>query len=366
MRTKVLLLFAIFALVLCKPKVYVIYTGGTIGMKKTSKGYEPAAGYLSSVVKALPNFHTDDMPDFTIVEYNPLLDSSNMSPADWLKVANDVYAHYNEYDGFVVIHGTDTMAYTASALSFLLQNTNKMIVVTGSQIPLVESVNDGVFNLAGAIKLAGTLSIPEVCVYFDHKLFRGNRVSKLSAWSLNGFDSGDFPPLATYGVTVAVESDHVLPKTKSPLTRPTAPSDDVVMLHLYPGITGATVRAMTKGAKGLVMLAFGTGNGPDANTDFLAALKEAHDAGCVIVDVTQCHQGIVNMGEYATGNAFLAVGAVSGYDLTPEAAYTKLSWLIGRGMSQKDIEWWMANDIRGEMSLPANDIHHEIVYVRDI
>jgi L-asparaginase len=358
------LLLAIAAVAAAKPTVLMLYTGGTIGMVPTDDGYAPKTGYLQSVMDSIANFQNADVPAYEVLEYDPLIDSSNMHPANWELIANDIYRFYDSYDGFVVIHGTDTLAYTASALSFLLDGlTNKTVVVTGAQIPVAESYNDGIFNLMGALMFAGRFSIPEVTVFFNHALYRGNRVQKLSAWDLAAFDSGNLPPLANLGVTFDV-NDALIRAPGRQLLRPTPVSDAVVELHLFPGIEGDWVRAQLSAdlrVRGCVILAFGTGNGPADDEDFMSALRDASNRGVVLVDVTQTHQGIVNLSEYAA--SLKAAGAVSAFDMTPEAAFTKLAWLLGNPMfSVDDVRRLMATDLRGELTPPTDSafLKHEL------
>lgn len=335
-----------------RPRVLCLYTGGTIGMNKTSSGYVPVPGFLESLMDAMPCFKAPEVPEFHILEYNPLLDSSNMMPANWLLVAADIERYYDEYDGFVVIHGTDTLSYTASALSFLLENVNKTVVVTGSQIPMVESFSDGTNNLLGAIMLAGTAGIPEVCVFFAELLLRGNRVQKFSAWDLAAFDAGDYPLLGKWGGSMTIYRDHVLPAPVEPFRMWHGVSADVVMLHIFPGITGDyTRKVLAAPARGCILLAYGTGNGPDMNQGFLDALREASQRGVVLIDTTQCHQGTVLLSHYATGSALAAAGCISADDITPEAAFTKLSWLLNRTeLSTDDVKRLVQLNMRGELS----------------
>ncbi|HYI13571.1 MAG TPA: asparaginase domain-containing protein, partial [Thermoanaerobaculia bacterium] len=192
-----------------RKRVYIIYTGGTIGMKRTRSGYVPASGYLQSQMSQMPELRHESMPSYTIEEYDPLLDSSNMTPAEWVKIARDVESNYDRYDGFVVLHGTDTMAYTASAVPFLLAGVRKPVIITGSQIPLCEIRNDARENLITSLMLAANYAIPEVCLYFGGKLLRGCRSTKVSADGFAAFDSPNFPPLGTVGIDIEVNWDLV-------------------------------------------------------------------------------------------------------------------------------------------------------------
>ncbi|GKT13508.1 L-asparaginase [Aduncisulcus paluster] len=330
--------------------IYIAYTGGTIGMKKTDDGYVPEPGYLEEVMSNIPNFSADDMPSYTINEYDPLLDSSQMNPSNWMQIAYDIFNVYHDYDGFVVIHGTDTMAFTASALSFLLENLDKPVVVTGSQIPLAETFNDGVFNLLGAIQLAADYSIPEVMLYFDHHAMRGNRTQKLSAWDLDAFESGFFPNLVTQCVTTLVRDDLILdPPTGTFAVTADVSDINVVLIHLYPGISGDFVeRALDDSTiEGAVILAYGTGNGPVGDDDFMSALTDANNRGVVLVDATQTHQGLVNLDEY--GASLKDAGCVSAKDMTAEAALAKLIYLLAKGYSIDYVKDMIPQNMIGEL-----------------
>ncbi|GIQ87005.1 L-asparaginase, type I [Kipferlia bialata] len=342
------------------PHVHVIYTGGTIGMKKDENGeYVPCPGYLEEMTEELMFFHEPGMPTFDITEYDPLLDSSNMTPDNWLMIAQDIESNYDDYDGFVVVHGTDTMAYTASALSFLLENLNKTVVVTGSQIPLSEMYNDGVFNLVGSIYVAGWYQIPEVGLWFNSKMYRGNRAQKYSAWSLEAFDTATIDPLVSWGETVMVWDHNILPYTNNALTVPTSISHDVTFMHMYPGITGAHVEAIIgegTGIKAVVVLAYGTGNGPSDNTSFLNALSSANDRGVVIAIATQTHQGNVDLGTYETGGAMARVGGVGAFSMTPECCLTKLAYLMANHTSE-EAKTLFQTVLRGEYYANIDSTH---------
>lgn len=338
-----------------RPHVLCLYVGGTIGMTKDETGeYVPTPGYLEEVVASLPYFSADDVPLFTIREYDVLLDSSNMRPEDWLLIARDIADAYDNYTGFVVIHGTDTLSYTASALSFLLPNLSKPVILTGSQIPLAETYNDGVFNLLGSILLAGWYDIPEVGLFFAGKLYRGNRAQKYSSWQLNAFDSGAYPPLAIMGVSVFVNTEKI--RRADSDQKPTvqdAVSSAVGIVHIYPGVSGNDLLAAAVGKKGLVLLAFGSGNGPSSDPEFIAALETLHARGLVIVDATQTFWGMVDLGLYETGGAMRRASVISAYTMTPEAAYTKLSILLGQDLDQSGVETLFQSNLAGELDIPT-------------
>lgn len=335
-----------------RKRVYIVYTGGTIGMKRTRSGYRPEPGYLQAQMAQMPELRHESMPAYTIHEYDPLLDSSNMTPAEWVKIARDVELNYDRYDGFVVLHGTDTMAYTASAVPFLLGGLRKPVIITGSQIPLCEIRNDARENLITSLMLASSYAIPEVCLYFGGKLLRGCRSTKVSADGFAAFDSPNFPPLGSIGIGIDVNWDLVrtargpkkirVPELRRPI---------VSALRLFPGISPELVRNVLRPPlQGLVLEAYGVGNGPDQDRAFIDALTDAVQRGVVIVDCTQCLEGTVDLHEYAAGSALARAGVISGFDMTAEAALAKLYYLLGRGYAPERVKREMQTDLRGEIT----------------
>src|SRR5438270_9537435 len=283
-----------------RKRVYIAYTGGTIGMKRTRDGYVPASGYLQEQMEAMPELKHPSMPRFDIHEYAPLLDSSNMTPREWVAIARDIGDHYDNYDGFVVLHGTDTMAYTTSALPFMLHGLGKPVIVTGSQIPLCEVRNDGRENLITSLLIAANYDIPEVCLYFGGRLLRGCRAVKVSADGFAAFASPNIPPIGTAGIDIEINWPLVR-KSKGRLRLHEFATPVVVSaLRLFPGISPDLVRNVLRPPlRGLVLETYGVGNGPDHDADFTAALTEATDRGVVIVDCTQCLEGTVDPCDYA-------------------------------------------------------------------
>jgi L-asparaginase len=294
------------------------------------------------------------IPGFTIHEYDPLLDSSNMTPRQWVTIARDIAANYHRYDGFVVLHGTDTMAYTASALPFMLRGLAKPVIVSGSQIPLCEVRNDARENLITSLLLAANYAIPEVCLYFGGRLLRGCRAVKVSADGFEAFASPNVPALGAAGIDIEINWDLVRRPERRQRLRVEEFDPGVVVsaLRLFPGISPDLVRNVLRPPlQGLVLEAYGVGNGPDHDRPFLDALREATRRGMVIVDCTQCLEGAVNLEEYAAGAALASAGIISGYDMTAEAALTKLYYLFSRGYAPARVKREMQRDLRGEMSV---------------
>ena len=333
-----------------RKKIYIAYTGGTIGMKQSSRGYVPVAGYLTETVKNNAEFTREEMPLFDIHEYCPLIDSSDMSPHHWQIIADDIKSKYDQYDGFVVLHGTDTMAYTASALSFMFENLTKPVIVTGSQIPLSQLRSDGQVNLLNAMYLAANYPIAEVSLFFNNQLFRGNRATKAHADGFNAFASPNLSPLAQSGINIQLIEGKLSPYVEQALQVTSVQSQKIAILYLYPGISAEIVKnVITEDIKGLILLSFGVGNAPQ-QPEFLELLKNATENGTVIVNLTQCIQGQVNMGGYATGNALLNCGVLSGYDMTLEACLTKLHYLFSQNLELETVRHLMQDNLRGELT----------------
>jgi len=334
-----------------KKKIHIIYTGGTIGMKKLPEGYAPVAGHLSQELKKIEELYSEQVPDFTLREFAPLLDSANMNPSHWQEIADEIGAKHEEYDGFVVLHGTDTMAYTASALAFMLEGLQKTVIVTGSQIPLGEIRSDGRTNLLNSLLIAADYRIPEVCVYFNDKLLRGCRTIKLDSESLDAFESPNYPPLGNVGIEIKINNELLLKPRKHPLRVVGVNKTSIAAFRLFPGVTPEILENILRPPlQGLVLETYGRGNGPDQYPEILAVLKQACTRGVVIVATTQCLRGKASLGKYASGSALAKSGVVGGEDMTTEAALAKLNYLFSLKLSPEEIRKWIGSDICGEIT----------------
>ncbi|RWR03766.1 cytoplasmic asparaginase I [[Pantoea] beijingensis] len=333
-----------------KKSIYVAYTGGTIGMQRSTQGYIPVSGHLQRQLANMPEFHRPEMPDFTIHEYCPLIDSSDMTPEDWQSIADDIQQNYDDYDGFVILHGTDTMAFTASALSFMLENLAKPVIVTGSQIPLEALRSDGQQNLLNALYVAANYPVNEVSLFFNNTLFRGNRTTKAHADGFNAFDSPNLQPLLEAGIHIRRLHTTPLPQQQGTLIVHPITPQPIGVVTLYPGISADVVRNfLRQPVKALILRSYGVGNAPQ-NAEFLQELRDAATRGIVVVNLTQCMSGKVNMGGYATGNALALAGVISGFDLTVEATLTKLHFLLSQNLSTAEVRREMQRNLRGELT----------------
>lgn len=336
-----------------KSRILVIYTGGTIGMTRSDNGYVPESGHFRAMLDAIPDLKSPEMPEWTITEMTPLLDSSNMTVREWNKIGTLIADSYESYDGFVVLHGTDTMAYTASALSFMLEGLDKAVILTGSQIPLCELRSDGRDNLITSLLIAGSGRVHEVCLYFGGKLLRGNRAAKYSADGLSAFFSPNYPALAEAGIAIRYNESALRPSSGGSLRLQQLRDVPIGVLKVFPGIQFSLFeQIMTERLLGIVLETFGAGNIPGSATALLPIIQKAFQNGTVLAVCSQCPQGTVALGAYETSNALKRAGAVSGMDMTTEAAVTKLYYLFSCGYNTNRIKELMERDLCGEISCP--------------
>jgi L-asparaginase len=333
-------------------KVLIIYTGGTIGMKGTESGYAPTKGYLAEAIKDIPDLKSPSMPAWELCEMDPLLDSSDMTVVEWNVIGRKIYENYHAYDGFVILHGTDTMAYTASALSFMLKGLSKPVILTGSQIPLSEIRSDGRDNLITSLLIAGEGIVREVALYFSGKLLRGNRATKMNADHLVAFASPNFPPLAEAGITIKYNYSVIKAAKDEGLSFITLTEIPIGVIKVFPGIQFSLFESiMTDKLSGIVLETFGAGNIPGGGGKLIPIIKKAFSSGSVVVVCSQCPGGTVTLGAYKTSSSLKEAGAVSGKDMTTEAAVAKLYYLFSLGISGDEIKTKMEEDLRGELTL---------------
>jgi L-asparaginase len=337
--------------------VLIIYTGGTIGMAK-----DPETGSLLPVDFAQISSQVPELKRFGFnlkaITYDPPIDSSNMNPEVWIGLAELIEGNYDAYDGFVILHGTDTMAYSASALSFILENLSKPVIFTGSQLPIGTLRTDGKENLITAIEIAaaranGLPLVPEVCIYFENALYRGNRTHKNNAENFNAFTSDNYPPLAETGVYIKYNHNNIRkqePGLKLHLQRHL--DANIVILKIFPGITQAVVEQILKmnSIRAVILETFGSGNAP-SHKWFIDAIREAVNRGKVVLNVTQCDAGTVEMERYETGVELEKAGVVSGFDSTTEAAVTKLMYLFGKYGNSEEVKKLLNKSLIGEITV---------------
>lgn len=355
-------------------KVVVLYVGGTMGMKKNHRGvYAPVHDIFLAKMKSSPELHDPELAKLYSIkddemitqstlhnqvivyqfrEYQPLLDSSNLTPKEWILIAKRIEENYNAFDGVVLLTGTDTMAYTASILSFMFKNLQKPVVLTGSQIPIFDQPSDAKNHILSSLIFASCYDIPEVCVFFETKLMRGNRVRKTQSSHVDAFDSPNYHYLAETGFYTRVHRNYIYPKPeKGPLTVFTDLCERVGILFMFPTITENQLLSFLEPTlEGLVLMAYGAGNIPSRRKDLLAVLKNAVDRGVTVVLVSQCLQGPVTF-VYEAGKCLEDVGVISCYDMTVEAAFAKLTVVCGMTKKPEERAQLMKQNLRGEMEI---------------
>jgi L-asparaginase len=337
-------------------KILLIYTGGTIGMMQDAKTGSLRPFNFQSLTKQVPELSRFKLTLHSVSFKKPI-DSSNMHPRVWVELAEVIEKNYNKYDGFVVLHGSDTMAYTASALSFMLENLKKPVILTGSQLPIGIIRTDGKENLITAIEIAaaknkqGKPLVPEVAIYFEYELFRGNRTLKYNSEHFDAFQSPNYPALAEAGVSISYNFNAIGKPNNKKLTVHKNLDNDIVVLNLFPGISKKITQAVLniRGIKAIVLHSFGAGNAP---TDewFIALLSHAIHKGIIIYNVTQCLEGRVIQGKYETSSQLEKIGVISGEDITLEAAITKLMFLLGKNLPLKKVKALLSKNLRGEIT----------------
>lgn len=343
-----------------KKRVLVLCTGGTLTMAPDPRrggALAPVQGAISAYMKGMQELEADNMPEVVLHEYTPFLDSSDLGPDEFANIANDIRANYLHFDGFVVLSGTDTMAYCATALSFMLENLGKPVVFTGSQIPLSEPYNDGRHNLIMALVFASRDTMNEVTIFFHDRLLRACRSTKVNTHRLLAFDSPNIDPLATIGVTIEENEALVLPPAKGALRVHSRMDTRLLTIRLVPGFDDAMIAEMIERnaeknlLKALVLQLYGTGNLPSAKDSFVQLLADATSRGILVVAATQCFTGSVILGHYAVGKALESAGVVSANDMTLEATACKIAYLFGRGdLSHKEVASLMGVSLRGEIT----------------
>lgn len=340
-----------------QPSILIIYTGGTIGMVQRPEDGSLAPVNFDELSKEIPLLNKFGY-NIDSITFDPVLDSSNIDTFFWAKLANIVDANYEKYDGFVILHGTDTMAYTASALSFMFENLDKPVILTGAQLPIGTLRTDGKENLITAVEIAaakknGLAVVPEVCIYFDSKLFRGNRTTKIDSQQFRAFDSKNYPALAKAGIEIIYAHEFIHKASKKGEFFVNSQCDtNVLVLKIFPGIQPSILNSLLQinDLKAIVLESYGSGNVPNFDW-FSKSIRNAIKKGIIIVNVSQCSGGKVQMGYYKTSVDLQKAGVVSGFDMTTEAAVTKLMYLMGQGLTNNDVKKYLNQNLKGEITL---------------
>lgn len=332
-------------------KILIINSGGTIGMVRSEHGYTPDSEYFSNVLKNMSALRAEGMPSWELVRTEDVLDSSNMTVDDWNEIGKIIADSYENYDGFVVLHGTDTMAYTASALSFMLEGLAKPVILTGSQIPLCELRSDGYDNIVASLLIASSGKVNEVCIYFGSRLLRGNRAIKYSADGLIAFVSPNCPSLAEAGISITYNDAYLIKPESGHFNFVPFKNVPIGVIKVFPGIQFELFESiMTEKLKGIVIETFGAGNIPQQGSSLLPLIKKAFANGTILTVCSQCPQGTVSLGTYETSSALKQAGAVSGWDITTEAAVAKLYYLFSKGYDRDTVKELMEKSLCGELT----------------
>lgn len=337
-------------------KILLIYTGGTIGMMQDAKTGQLKPFDFKHLTEQIPELNKFDVT-LSAVSFEKPIDSSDMRPDVWVDIAKTIEKNYGKHDGFVILHGSDTMSFTASALSFMLGNLGKPVILTGSQLPIGTIRTDGKENVITAIEIAaakekGKPIVSEVCIYFEYQLYRGNRTHKYNAEHFQAFQSPNYPILAEAGVSIKYNRAALRKPVVKKLDVKTRMDTNIAILKMFPGITPNAVEAIlnTKDAKAIILETFGSGNATTQDW-FIGSLKKAIAKGIIILNITQCNAGKVEQGKYATSAAFNKIGVIGGADLTTEAAVAKLMYVLGNTTSKRDVIKALQSDLRGEMAV---------------
>lgn len=337
--------------------ILIIYTGGTIGMREDPVTKTLAPMKFGMLLEEIPELNKLGY-SISSITFNPPIDSSNMTPMIWAQLARTIQKNYTRYDGFVILHGTDTMSYTASALSYMFENLDKAVVMTGSQLPIGVLRTDGKENIITAVQIAaaqkdGRSLVPEVCIYFDSQLFRGNRTTKKDSAQFSAFASNNYPPLAKAGVDIVYNFEKInYPQHKGVLKINTSIDDRVVILKIFPGLNRRYFESILQlpDLRGVVLESYGSGNMPTSGW-LIQAIRKAARRGLILMNVSQCPGGKVVMGHYETSLELQKAGVISGKDSTVEAAITKLMFLLGQNLSGDEIKYYLSNNLKGEIEV---------------
>ncbi len=342
--------------------IAILYTGGTIGMEKTAHGYAPMTDFASTLAGLL-NQQAGTLPRYTLHQYPDPIDSTNATPHDWQIIGRDIAARYNDYDGFVVLHGTDTMVYTAAALSFMLQGLRKPVIVTGSQTPMGEVRSDALQNLITALQLSVSDAINEVAIYFNQRLLRGNRATKFSNDCYTAFDSPNYPWLAEVGITAHMNPALLLARAQTErFELPDYGQGRILSLRFTPGLSPHVLSALLAlRPQALILECYGAGNAPDRDPTLIEQLTKANADGIVLAASSQSPRGHVTLGAYATGAGLARAGVIGALDMTFEALFVKLHHLFAMGLSPDEVKKTLLTSLSGEVTLPCDALAGQVI-----